>query len=157
VSTLSSAIREWAVTAIRDESVALQADVAYEDWSSETAPRVFVGQTGYLGARNRGRLPFIEVTTQTQTFGNETGEGGTARTELRLVLHATGRDVEATIDRMHSIMIAAISAVRDNREFNYMQLGTDRIEEVQPGPMGWKLEAVLEMEHSYDRTDYEQI
>jgi hypothetical protein len=156
VSTLASAIRSWAVTAVRDESVALQADVDYEDWASDDAPHVFVGNSGYLGARNRGRLPFMEVNTQTQTFGNETGEGGTAQTLLRLTLHATGRDVEETVDRMHSIMIAAISAIRDNREFNFMQIGTDRIEEVQPGPMGWKMEAVLELEHSYDREDYEQ-
>ncbi len=157
VSSQAAEIRQWVVESIRDESVALAADVDYVVWASETTPRVFVGQAGFLGSRNRGRLPFFEVSIETQTFGNETGNGGTMQSRITLRLHDTGRDIEATHDRMYSVMCTAISAIRDNREYNYMQIGNDEIEPVQPGPMGWLMNASITVEHSYDRETYGEV
>ncbi len=153
MTTSSSEIRRWIVDAIRDESVAVEAAVAYGTWSNEIDSRVFVGTAGFLGSRNRGRLPFFDVITSSQTFADETGQGGTIRTTIRL--HDTGRDIEATTDRMTATMTAAIASIRDNRNNNYTQLGDDTIEDLQPGPMGWKLEAAMNFQHSYDRETYE--
>lgn len=156
MTTSAGEIRRWILVAVRDESVALAADVDYVTWSSETAPRVFVGQSGFIGSRNRGRLPFIEVNTESQQFTDDTGDGGTVETKVTLRLHDTGRDPEAVQDRMHEILTAAISCIRDNRQSNFTQLGNDTIDAIQPGPMGWMMSAILSLEHSFDRDTYEQ-
>ncbi len=157
MSTAASALREWVTAALRHESVALAAEYDADLWASETVPHVFIGKAGFLGARNRGRLPFFEIDINSQTFGDDTGEGGTLESTVAIRLHDTGRDIEATQDRMFEIMTAAISSIRDNREYNYTQIGTDAIEAIQPGPMGWMINATLTIQHSYDRDTYEQI
>ncbi len=157
MSTASSSIREYVIDALRAEGVAFQAGVDFDTWASAIIPRVFNGYAGFLGARNRGRCPFFEVMVSAQTFTDETGQGGTLKTIVKLKLHDTGRDIEATTDRMDATMAAGIASIRDNRTTLYTQIGDSEIADVQPGPMGWMLEATLNLEHSYDRESHEVV
>ncbi len=155
MSTASKVLRDVIVDAFRNEEVALQAGVDYDTWASTTAPRVFIGQAGYIGARNRGRLPFVEVVVESQSFVNQTGQGGTLRSRASIRVYDTGRDHEEVANRMEAIMASGIAEVRNNRLDNYTELGDSEIDSVKPGPMGWVLDASMTFEFSYDRESHE--
>ncbi len=157
MSTVSSAIREYVIDVLRAEGVALQAGVDFDTWASSYIPRVFNGYAGFLGARNRGRLPFFEVMVSTSSFTNETSQGGSVKTTVKLKLHDTGRDIETVTNRMDATMIAGIASIRDNHTTLYTQLGDSEVSDVQPGPMGWMMEATLTFEHSYERDSHELV
>ncbi len=157
MSTSNTTISAEIIDALRSESVALQAGVDYDTWASSSIPRVFNGYAGFLGARNRGRLPFFEVTVSSQTFTNETSQGGTIKTTAKLRLHDTGRDIESTMDRMDATMMTGIAAIRDNHTTTYLQLGDSETSDAVPGPMGWMQEATLTFEHSYERDSHEVV
>ncbi len=151
----SSHLRQVVIDAIRQHEVASQAQVAAITWASETAPRVFPGRAGFIGGRNRGRLPFVEVEFIGQTFANEVEEGGTLKTKIRLIAHATGRDQQTAEELLSAIITESLVQIRDVSQDNYTRLGDDEIMTVQPGPFGWMLEAQMEVEHSFQRDDYE--
>ncbi len=155
MNSSASVLRDTIIDALREESVALAACVDYDIWSDCDTPRVFMGYAGFLGSRNRGRLPFFEVMTHSQNFINETGEGGTVKTSVMIRLHDTGRDHETVSNRMDAIMASGIAEIRANHLNNYTQLGDSVIDEIKPGPFGWMQEATLDFEHSYERDTFE--
>jgi hypothetical protein len=155
MSSASQVLREWIVDACRNEEVALWAGIDGDVWASTETPRVFVGQSGYIGARNRGRLPFLEVWLENTQHVNDTGLGGTILTTARIRMHDTGRDQETVSNRMLATLTACIAEVRANRSENYTELGDSSIEDIQPGPFGWSLDAKMDFQHSYDRADFE--
>lgn len=152
MTTSAQEIRSRIIDALRTPGVAIAAGVVPATWASTTIPRVFSGDHGFLGARNRGRCPYIEVWVEGQAFDHRSTEGGDLTTQVRLRIHAAGR---ISRDALDEIMVASLAAIRVEVSDNYTALGDDRVDEVKPGPMGWMVDAIVGLSHSWDRTTYE--
>ncbi len=148
MSTAGKYLRQGLVDACKDARVAIAANVSFANWTSATAPRVFMGTGGFLAGRNRGRCPFLEIYVTTQDFQRDTNEGGTLRSKVEIICHDTGRDYETVSNRMELILAQCLASVRDVSNDNYMALGNDSMTVIEPGPMGWKRSAVIDVEHS---------
>jgi hypothetical protein len=144
------------MTAFQDPSVADAASIAPSAWAAASTPHVFRGFGGYLGGRNRGRLPFIEFDIQTQPFAQETPEGGTVTTAVRVVAHVGGRDLEAANDVLDNMLIAGLACLRSEAEDNYMAIGSEEVGQIEQGPWGHQMALTLSVEHSYGRDTYER-
>jgi len=155
MTSSNSVIRADVIAAVRTSAVASAAGISSGVWSSSTTPRVFSGEAGYIGGRNRGRLPFVEVAFAGQTFDNLVDTGGTMTTSVRIIAHGTGRDPQTAEELLHGILATSLAEIRDLGGDHYQRMGTDLIEAIQPGPFGWQMEAKMEIEHSYDGTNYE--
>lgn len=141
--------------ALRAAGVATAAGVALGIWSSTATSRVFSGIAGYLGGRNRGRLPFIEFSVSGQDFAHETLEGGTVTSSIIIRAHCGGRDPETSANLLREILTAGLVAIRSEATDNYTALGDDQLGDVQLGPWGHMQDASLTIEHTFARSDYE--
>jgi len=157
MSTTSSVLRDQIIDAIRMPQVASAAGIPIATWASTTTPRVFDGRVGYLGGRNRGRLPFVEVWVNNQGFLHTNMDGGTVMSEVLIRAHATGRDQNTAMDLLDEIVMTCMASIRSNPTYSYTAHGDDQLREATPGPFGWKQEAVVTVEHTYDRTTYERL
>lgn len=155
MSTASSVLRDEIVEALRSAYVAIAAGVTPAVWGSATTPRVFDGAAGYIGGRNRGRCPFVEVWIGGQSFNRTTLDGGTLVSQVRVRVHATGRDHDTARDLLEAIMAAGLAAIRSTPTDRYTAQGSDEVGEIVPGPMGWQLDATVSVAHSWDRSTYE--
>ncbi len=81
-----------------------------------------------------------------------TADGGTLLSNVRLRAHAASKNSR---DVLMAIVVAALDAIRGDITERYAAQGDDVIDDVKPGPMGWTLDAVVSVEHSWDRTTYE--
>ena len=154
-TTIGTVLSERVVSALRSSDVAAHAGVAAAAWASAATPRVFRGIAGFLGGRNRGRLPFIEFDISSIDYAHETREGGSATTTARIVAHAGGRDPETAGNLLEAILTAGLIALRDESVDNYTALGSDAISELTLGPWGHQRETQITVVHSYGRSDYE--
>lgn len=143
------------LSALRSSPVALAAGIGAATWASTTTPRVFQGFQGYLGGRNRGRLPFIEYDVDTQAYSKEHFQGGTLTSSLRIRAHCGLRDIPAASTLLDSIITSALAAVRDEAVDNYTALGDDQVSICEYGAWGHYCDATLSVEHTYASSDYE--
>lgn len=155
MSTTNTVLRTRVVTQCRIAAVATAAGVGAVAWADTVVPHVFGGMAGGIFGRNRGRLPFIEVATDSQPFTAESNVGGMVRTVIRLRVNVGGADHETAEAQANAILTAAIAAIRSVAADNYTALGDDVIERFKPGPTWHQQEAVLTVEHSFSRSDYE--
>lgn len=155
MSTTNTVLRTRVLTQCRIAAVATAAGVGASAWADTSVPHVFGGSAGAIFGRNRGRLPFLEVATESQPFNQETPQGGTVRTTVRLRVNVGGADHETAEALANAILTAAIAAIRSESTDNYTAIGDDTIERFKPGPTWHQQEAVLTVEHSYSRSDYE--
>lgn len=153
MSTSASALRAQIIAAVRGSTVATAAGLTALVWGSVTIPHVFDGsRQGFIGGRNRGRCPFVEVEVEKQQFDSSTADGGTLKSRVRLRAHVADRDGITVLD---AIIIASLAAIRATPLYGYTAVGDDEIGQAEKGPMGWQLDALVDVEHSYDRTTYE--
>lgn len=123
--------------------------------------RVFEGQAGMMGARNRGRLPFVEVSTQGGTFHQDTRDGGTLTCRVRLRFHETGRDQATALALLQNYATAGAKCIKagnsiDNPEMpNKYYDGDVEILDAVAGPMGWMQDVEMPIGFTYDGTTYE--
>ncbi len=155
MATASSVLSTRIFSALRTAAVATQAGVASGTWSSTSTTRVFRGIAGWLGGRNRGRLPFIEFDIESQGFTEENPQGGTINQAIRLRVHVGGQDPAVAAELAIAILAAGIAAIRSETTDNLVALGNGAIEPAQFGPWGVSRDAVLQVQQSYGRTDYE--
>ena len=155
VVSTHTVLSERVFSAMRSPQVADAASVSSATWSSTTVPRVFSGIAGYLGGRNRGRLPFVEFSIASQDFAHATLEGGTVTSSVIIRAHCGGRDPETATNLLRAILTAGLAAVRDEAADNYTALGDDRLGDTELGPWGHMQDASLTVEHTFARDDYE--
>ncbi len=155
MSTASSVLSGRIATALRAAAVAVQAGVDSAAWASLSAPRVFRGLGGYLGGRNRGRLPFMEYEIETQTFSPETERGGELSQHVRLRCHVGGADPGVAGELCEAILCEALASIRSETGDNLTALGGDAIEAPALGPWGTSRDASLVVIQSFERSDYE--
>ncbi len=125
-------------------------------WALSTAPHVFQGLAGSIGGRNRGRLPFIEFAIERSDFDLLSAEGGTLTSIIRVRVHVSGRTADAASSLSINILLACLAALRSLATDNYMSAGAhDDIGAIALGPFGHTRDATLTVEHTYDRSTYE--
>jgi hypothetical protein len=115
---------------------------------------VFLYTAGLIGGRNRGRLPFFEIEIENQDFTKETNEGGTLTSRVILRAHVSGADRGVGADDSQTILLFALKAIR-NQSAGYFNVGEDSIGPLTAGPWGFQRDAILTIDHSWDKTSYE--
>ncbi len=148
-------LRDAAIEACNSASIAAAAGVSFAAWTATASPHVFAGTGGFLAGRNRGRCPFLEIYVTSQDYQRDVNDGGTLKSKVEIICHDTGRDYEVTSNRMELILCQCLASLRDVSNDNYFALGSDSMTQIEPGPMGWKRSAVIDIEHSYSRDSYE--
>lgn len=157
MSTTRSVVADRVSSALSSAQVADAAGVSSAVWASPSVPHVFRGfSSGFISGRSRGRLPFIDYEITEQPYALETRQGGMVSTSLRITAHAGGRDLAAVGERLDSMIVAALSAIRSEDEDNYMAIGNETVSEMEVSPWGQMMSVVLQVEHSYGREKYEQ-
>lgn len=155
MSTSGSELREEIIAAWRGATVATASGLAALVWGSTTIPHVFDGaRRGFIGGRNRGRCPFVEIHLVGQRFPQTTADGGTMTSVVEAVIHAADRNAETILD---AIAVAGLAAMRSTPDHGYTSQGGDDIGDVEPGPFGWRLRCRSTIEHSYDRDTFEAL
>lgn len=161
MSTSATVLRAQVIAAVRGSTVSAAAVAAGATgmtalvWGSTTIPHVFDGvREGFIGGRNRGRCPFVEVQVGPQRFDSTTIDGGSLLSDVLLTAHAAERDAETLLN---AILIAALAAIRSTPLYGYTAQGDDEIGVAERGPMGWKLQAKVTVMQSFDRTTYEAL
>ena len=139
--------------ALRAASVATQAGIASGTWASTTTPRVFRGFGALVSGRNRGRLPFIEFDISDQAYTEDHYEGGTLSAVVTLTAHCGGRDPETASDTLDAILVSGIASIRSESTDNYTALGSDDIQDIEPGPWGFKRKASVSVSFSFSSFD----
>jgi hypothetical protein len=156
MSTTRSNVAGRISEALNQPSVADAAGVPPATWASPDSPHVFRGFGVYLGGRNRGRLPFIEYDIQAQPFTQETYEGGTVQTTVRITAHAGGRDLDVVNTLLDSILMSVLSCLRSPDEDNYLSIGSESVGAIEQSPWGHQMSVELTVSHSYSRETYER-
>jgi hypothetical protein len=144
------------MAALQVASVASAAGVPALTWASVSAPHVFRGFGAYTGGRNRGRLPFIEYDIQSQPFNQETYEGGTVETVVRITVHAGGRDLESINTLLDEIIIASLASMRSQAVDTLMAIGSESVGAIEQSPWGHQMSADITVSNSYGRDTYER-
>ena len=155
MSSTESVLATRALSACRGSSVADAAGVAALTWADEDTPRVFRGLGGYLGGRNRGRLPFLEVSVGGSDIGQTSNDGGEGMTTIHLRAHCGGADLGTAEDLTAGMLSAAIAAIRSETTDNLAAVGSDQIDALEPGPWGCQRDARVMVVQSWARDDYE--
>lgn len=146
-------LRDAAITACQTTPVATAAGMALGVWADPSAPHVFAGLAGYLGGRNRGRLPFVEVAVTGQDYAPvvSVGDGDLTQT-LTLRCHVGGRTLAQAEDLSEAILAACLVAIRG---LDLSFYGGDRISGLDAGPWGHMREATLTVSQNFHRDTYE--
>lgn len=155
MSTAASILAARVLSALNSSAVAVRAGVLPATWALTTAPHVFHGLAGYLGGRNRGRLPFMEFEIESQTFEHQVTEGGELTQTIHLRAHVGGKDSGVAGELCEAMLCAAMAAIRSEAGDNLTALGNDAISAPQLGPWGISRDASLTVIQSYERSDYE--
>ena len=156
-TTAGSVLRDAAVLACQGATVAAAAGIAAGVWADANAPHVFGGNGGFIGGRNRGRLPFVEVAVIDQTFTPVTAEmDGDLEQTLVIRCHVGGNIIADAEDLSELIISACLVAVR-NLGTDLAAVGSDRVSGIQQGPWGHVREATLTVMQNFHRDTYEVL
>ncbi len=153
MTTAAQVLGERVAQACTDASAAEAAGIAAVTWSSL---HVFRGFGGFIGGRNRGRLPFVEWQVQGQGFAPESTQGGTCTMTVALRVHVGGANLAAAEDLSEEILAAILTVLRDESADNLYALGDDQISAMQPGPWGHVRESASTVEVSFGRDSFER-
>jgi hypothetical protein len=140
-------LRDAIRTAVRGVSVATAAGVAHGTWSAAVTAggRVFDGDAGYLGSRNRGRLPFLELWVQDASEVQLSYDGGVSDIQVTLRVHVGGRDQATLDDLAGEILFAAVRAIR-SLPFNHGRIGDGNYGQTTLGPWGSQRDALVRVQ-----------
>ena len=156
-TTAGSVLRDAAVAACQGPAVAAAAGLSAGVWADVNAPHVFGGNGGFIGGRNRGRLPFVEVSVIGQTFTPVTSEqDGDLEQTLSIRCHVGGDSIEDAEDLSELIISTCLVAIR-NLGSELAAVGSDRVSGLDQGPWGHVREATISVMQNYHRDTYEVI
>ncbi len=136
-------------------AVAVAAGLTLVQWTEVGRPHIFRGLGGFLGGRNRGRLPFIEYDCASQGFDQESISGGTITQTITLRAHVGGRVLGTAGDLSEAMLTAALASIRSEAVDNLTAIGGDSIGPLVASPWGLSRDATLTIEQSYSRSTYE--
>ncbi len=117
-------------------------------WAAEpdAGGHVFDGNAGYLGARNRGRIPFVEFWISGHDFKQLSYTGGAESSSVKVRVHVGGRDLEIAQELAYEIGKAAVTAIRS--VFG-TTLGDESDSDFGASPWGHALDIELAVLQSY--------
>lgn len=154
MATFPALIRADLVTACRDATVAAKAGFITADWSSTTIPHVFEGTQGYIGGRNRGRLPFLEVACADLGYEARAVDGGVTETNCVIRCHVGARDQSVADDLATAILIACLVKIRDITSTTYLYDGGQNLTAIEAGPWGLQKDLRITVRHTYSSSNY---
>lgn len=140
--------------AIRSGGVASAAGVDVAIWSDSASPRVVEtdGQ-GYVRGLHRGRLPMVEVFRANPDQWNRlTSDGGEISRAIGVRVHVAG-PLQSTAERQAQAILAA--ALSEIRATDYFRDGSDSVDPMIRGVLGFSITATVSAVHTYDRSTYE--
>lgn len=144
-------LRVAAVAACNTATVATAAGFSPEAWTDAEAPHVFSGiARGWIGGRNRGRLPFVEVAV-TSDSGSPvvTEQGGDLTQTLVIRCHAGGGLLDA--DSQTLCILSACLAETRASSTRLPELGPCRMGDLRHCPWGHVRDATLTVAQTYYR------
>jgi hypothetical protein len=150
---LSSTLDALIVAALKSDAVATSAGKSNPDWSNL---RVFSWIGGYIGGKNRGRLPFIEYGRNTSDYlrqqvgATEGTQGGTVTTNWSFIVHVgkTSRKAEDTNeDLAYKIAETAMSKIRTN-EIN-CRVGNEQFSELTTSSFSFAVRVDFTIENTW--------
>ena len=154
MATIPSLIRIDVITACRDSAVATAASVGAAAWADTTVPHVFDALQGYMGGRNRGRLPFLEVAVEAMEFDTHNTEGGTVETTATIRCHVGSKDQVTSMDQSAAILLTCLQKIRDTSSVTYLSDGSDRLDGLIAGPWGLMRDLKVSFRHTFNNSTY---
>ena len=133
--------------------------VATNTW--KTPAHVFAADSGFIGARNFGRLPFYEVWTRNAKFNQDNRDGGTLTTELVVRTHVGGSsDIDTLHGRLNDYVMCAVKTIKNmtdstNGASNYAYDGDVEVLDIENGAWGWYRDAIFRIGNTFGNSDYE--
>lgn len=135
---------------LRLPALASVAGVQADVWASTASPRVLTGdRQGYVAGLHRGRLPAIEVWSESEAWTREAEAGGALSTTWALRVHTPGPSLEQADARARLILAAAISLLRAAPGLEHGQQESSGA--LVASPFGFALEMRFSLVHSYGR------
>lgn len=154
MSDYGTVARTKILAAVRASAVATAAGVDSAAWASTATPHVFWGVNGYIGQRNRGRLPFVDCEISGTDMDGGTADGGTLLMEIALTVHVGDPDYTTADDLARAILLASLTQIQAD---HFFRVSTYRVESLQPDPLGQRLTMSILTELSYDDSDFTVI
>lgn len=156
MTTAHSFAMDTILDALRSGSVASAAGVAIPLWTDSATPRVVESDgQGYVAGMHRGRLPMIEVfRANPDNWNRLTSEGGEVSRALGIRVHVPGPSQAAAERLGQEIMSAALSEIRSTE---YFRDGSDSVDPMVRGVLGFAITGTVNATHAYDRGTYEAI
>lgn len=145
-------LRERVLEALRTETVALAAGVDRDLWARDVdeGGHVFENDNGFIGARNRGRMPFMSVTLTSVSETQQTRDGGELVSAIEGMIHVGGADQMAAQILARSISLVARRMIRATAG-EYLFLGNDREGEFERTPLGHALAFTMDIRQTVNR------
>lgn len=142
-------IKDSVMAACKDTAVASVSPSISGDWASY---HVFYNTDSYVGARNRGRCPFVEVIRNDTSMEHlaEPSYGGMSTHSFTILVHtlaSSGRDEEANEEEAWRIAIAILEVLR--ADYN-LSTGNNSITEIENSPFGYSLAINVEVDITFD-------
>lgn len=147
--TIPGDIRASVIDAISTSHVASTAGVDLSTWTNY---RVFDGIAAPFGARNRGRLPFVEIQVDGESFKLDGNAIGGVRTTVRFRVNVGGSNRTQAQALGESILHAIYAAIYADSP--YFAMATQEMGSFESKPYWHVLTGSLTVEHTYDPTDY---
>lgn len=152
--TIPSLIRIDVVTACRDPAVAAAAGLGASAWADTTVPHVFDALQGYMGGRNRGRLPFLEVAVGEMNFDTHNTEGGTVESTVTVRCHVGAKDQVTAMDQTAAILLTCLQRIRDKNSVTYLTDGGETLDALVAGPWGLMRDLRFTIRHVFERPTF---
>lgn len=160
--TTWSIIEDRLVQACRDASVAAVACISPAIWAScdLSIGHVFTGLRGYIGARNRGRLPFIEIFRSAPTSFENTSissnHEGFEITQFTIRIHVSGlKPNQAELD-LQKLARQCLIKIRSNTSDHYLQYGDEIMRDIISSPIGYYGDIEGNVKHTFSRDNYNE-
>ena len=152
--TIPSLIRIDVVTACRDAAVATAAGIGASAWADTAVPHVFDALQGYMGGRNRGRLPFVEVAVADLNFDTHNTEGGTVESTITIRCHVGAKDQVTAMDQSAAILLTCLQKIRDTSSVTYLSDGSETLGGLIAGPWGLMRDLTITIRHTFNNSSY---
>jgi hypothetical protein len=142
---------------IRKPEIANVAGISDQKWASY---HVFdAASSSFIGGKNRGRLPFVEVIRVDQPYDQKDAGGGWMDTEMQIVINVGdrfGNGEESTVEELaHSIAENILQEVRNDHYFEKpANTQQDKIGQLTGGPYGFQLILSMTIRHTYNKNNF---
>lgn len=143
-SSPATILRDAIRTAVQGATVATAAGIASATWAAavNSGGHVFDGEGGFVGSRNRGRLPFIELWVQSSGEDQLSYEAGVSDNTIMIRAHIGGVDQSQADLDAGEILFACVRAIR-SMAGDRGRIGSTTYSQTNLGPWGTQREVSL--------------